>query len=41
VWHRQRDNDSAHVWLRNLIAAELGDQKTRHPNRGQLRTRRK
>jgi DNA-binding transcriptional LysR family regulator len=37
VWHRQRDNDSAHIWLRKLIAVELGAQKTR----GQLRTSRK
>jgi DNA-binding transcriptional LysR family regulator len=29
VWHRQRDNDSAHVWLRKLLATELGAQKTR------------
>jgi DNA-binding transcriptional LysR family regulator len=26
VWHRQRDNDPAHVWLRKLIATELGAQ---------------
>ena len=32
VWHRQRDNDTAHVWLRKLITTELGSQKTRHPN---------
>jgi DNA-binding transcriptional LysR family regulator len=27
VWHRQRDNDLAQVWLRKLIASKLG-QKT-------------
>jgi DNA-binding transcriptional LysR family regulator len=31
VWHRQRDNDSAHIWLRQLIATELGAPKTKHP----------
>jgi DNA-binding transcriptional LysR family regulator len=34
VWHRQRDNDPAHVWLRKLIATELGSQKARHPTQG-------
>ena len=33
VWHRQRDNDTAHVWLRKLIAAELGAQKAKPPRR--------
>jgi DNA-binding transcriptional LysR family regulator len=23
VWHRQRDNDSAHVWLRKLISRRI------------------
>ena len=31
VWHRQRDNDTAQVWLRKLIATELGSPKTKHP----------
>jgi DNA-binding transcriptional LysR family regulator len=34
VWHRHRDNDPAHVWLRKLIATQLGAQKTRHPTHG-------
>jgi DNA-binding transcriptional LysR family regulator len=33
VWHRQRENDPAHVWLRKLIATELGAQKTMHPDK--------
>jgi DNA-binding transcriptional LysR family regulator len=36
VWHRHHDNDPAHVWLRKLIATQLGAQKTRHPTRGNL-----
>jgi DNA-binding transcriptional LysR family regulator len=27
VWHRQRDNDPSHVWLRALIGKELGRAK--------------
>jgi len=36
VWHRHRDNDPAHIWLRKLIATQLGAQKTRHPTPGNL-----
>jgi DNA-binding transcriptional LysR family regulator len=41
VWHRQTDNHPAHLWLRKLIASELGAQKTRHPNTWELRISRK
>jgi DNA-binding transcriptional LysR family regulator len=41
VWHRQTDNHPAHLWLRKLIASELGAQKTRHPNTWKLRISRK
>ena len=34
VWHRHRDNDPAHVWLRKLIATQLGAEK--HPTHGNL-----
>jgi DNA-binding transcriptional LysR family regulator len=27
VWHRQRDNDPSHLWLRELIVTELGGAK--------------
>jgi len=31
VWHRQRDNDPSHLWLRELIATELcGERFERH-----------
>jgi DNA-binding transcriptional LysR family regulator len=33
VWHRQRDNDSAHIWLRKLIATDLALRRTTHPTR--------
>lgn len=34
VWHRQRDNDPAHVWFRKLISTELGIQKARRHDTG-------
>jgi len=34
VWHRQRDNDTAHFWLRKLIATELRAQKSQTPRPG-------
>jgi DNA-binding transcriptional LysR family regulator len=30
VWHRQRDNDPSHLWLRELIATELRGAKLKH-----------
>jgi DNA-binding transcriptional LysR family regulator len=36
VWHRQRDNDSAHIWLRKLITTELALRRTRHSTRKRL-----
>jgi DNA-binding transcriptional LysR family regulator len=33
VWHRQRDNDPAQIWLRNLVVSELG-RKTPERVRG-------
>jgi len=41
VWHRQTDTDPAHVWLRKLIASELGAQKTSNPKTRELRKSRK
>ena len=41
VWHRQRDNDSAQIWLRKLIATELGAQSSQALNAQKLRKRRK
>jgi DNA-binding transcriptional LysR family regulator len=41
VWHRQRDNNTAHVWLRRLIATELSVQKNQTSNSGKLRKGRK
>jgi len=38
VWHRQRDNDPAQIWLRKLIATELCTRKNRNPNARVLRT---
>jgi DNA-binding transcriptional LysR family regulator len=29
VWHRQRDNDPSHAWLRKLIIAKLAGKKAR------------
>jgi DNA-binding transcriptional LysR family regulator len=39
VWHRQRDNDTAHIWLRKLIATELSAQKVQTFNTGESSTR--
>ncbi len=41
VWHRQRDNDSAQIWLRKLIATELGSRNSRAKGTRELRKRRK
>jgi DNA-binding transcriptional LysR family regulator len=32
VWHRQRNDDPAQLWLRKLIAAELGLRADRNPS---------
>ena len=37
VWHRQRDNDTAHVWLRKLIATEFSAESSQAPNTGKSR----
>jgi DNA-binding transcriptional LysR family regulator len=31
VWHRQRNNDPSHLWLRQLIMTDLGRTKARYP----------
>jgi len=36
AWHRQRDNDPAHVWLRNLIATEIAGQKNKHRKQARI-----
>jgi len=38
VWYRQRNNDPAHMWLRNLIATELGAKKKGNLNTYESRT---
>jgi len=41
VWHRQRDNDTAQVWLRKLIATELGAQNSQARDKWESRKSRK
>jgi DNA-binding transcriptional LysR family regulator len=38
AWHNQRDNDPANVWLRELIANELGVRKMKHHNKRKVKS---